>query len=774
MDGKGKVRSRSHALVFDVIRNKSGRRRIIARLLSMLVTAALVMAMMPMRVMAVDISSSKFGETIDWNETDNRVTVTGYGEMWDFDSNNKHTESTTDYYTPGGINNSFYWNPFEHRYSDYTVGFSSQTEKITYIGKYSFSGYHSSRSEQGRALTGSLDIPESVTKIGDYAFYYDKITSLKLNKKLREIGEYAFAWNHSLPSIVMNSDLQEIGSFAFAECHTLSSLVLNKGLEKIDADAFYNCDAIKGDLTIPATVKEIGERAFKGCSSYDGQLLFEEGSDLEEIPEDCFRNTGFDGILSLPDGLERIGANAFTNCCIERVYIPKSVTYIADTAFDKCNFIKKIYYGGTSTEWANIKGTDVNGFTGVPVAFSSKIKMCRVTFDSNGADPIGAQVVVEGDPLTVPVISREGYTLEGWYDDSGKKWNFDTDTVVDHMTLTAKWTADIKEFTVEFDSNGGSEVDSQTVAEGSKLIKPVTEREGYTLNGWYDEDSYKWDFDNDTVTKDMVLKAEWAEEEEEPATEETDPANPENPGNEQDNNVKKYTVTFEPQNGDEAVKVSVSMGKCAVLPADPTRKDYIFKGWYTKENGYGNRFSSYTTVNANITVYASWSDNRGKVGYKKLVAKQKYDVSDFLSLPNTASKKKYVTSSKSVASVSSKGQVKAKKAGSSVITGQYMTGSAKDWTIINNSIEIDVEKPVVTKKYTASSLGSVSGNDLYQGTSIPPTSWESSKPNVAAVDRDTGEINILSSGTSKISIIWGEGKDAAKYKVTIKVPKGLS
>ena len=101
--------------------------------------------------------------------------------------------------------------------------------------------------------------------------------------------------------------------------------------------------------------------------------------------------------------------------------------------------------------------------------------MCRVTFDSNGADPIGSQVVVEGNPLTVPVISREGYILDGWYDDSGKKWNFDTDTVVDHMTLTAKWTAETKEYTVEFNPNGGSAVDSQTVDVGSRIIRPGTE-----------------------------------------------------------------------------------------------------------------------------------------------------------------------------------------------------------------------------------------------------------------------------------------------------------
>ena len=700
------------------------KRKDAARFISLLLSVVLISVLLPVTVFARD---SKFGETITWTGGYGDVTVTGYGEMWDFDVNGKHVESTEEYYTP---------RVWCDRGWDYTVGFSTQTEKITYIGNYVFSGYDSDR-----RITGNVDIPAAVKKIGDYAFYYNRITSLKFNSKL-----------------------QEIGDFAFAENDCLTSLVLNKGIVTIGDDAFSNNTALTGDLTIPASVTEIGERAFKGCSAFTGQLQFEDGSELENIPEECFRNTGFDGILSLPDGLETIGTNAFTNCRIERIYIPRTVTYIADTAFDKCSFIKKIYYGGTSAEWANIS-TDVRGFTGVPVDYESKIKMCRVTFDSNGADPVGAVVVVAGDPVTAPVVSREGYTLDGWYDGNGKKWDFEKNTVNDDMTLTAKWTAIKEEYTVVFDSNGGKGVGNRTVTEGDKLAEPETSREGYTLDGWYDENGNKWNFDSDIVTRDMILTAIWIENE-------ADPADPENPAN-PDGKIKTYTVTFEPQNGEEAKKVSVLPGKYAVLPEDPEWKTYRFNGWYTRENGYGTRFTAYTAVNSNMTLYASWSDNTGRVGYKKLVAKQKFDVSDFISLPNTASKKKYISSSKAVASVSSKGLVKTKKAGSAVITGQYIIGDSKDWSTVNNSIQIDVEKPVVTKKYIATALETISGNELYQGTSIPPSSWQSSKPNVAYVDSVTGEISILSAGTTKISVIWGEGKNAAKYKITIKVPKEL-
>ena len=644
---------------------KGRKRKAAARFISLLLSAVLISVLLPVSVFAED---SKFGETIAWTGGRDNVTVTGYGEMWDFDVNGMHVESTVEYYTPR-VHHDWYYGD-----DDYTVGFSTQTEKITNIGNYVFSGYDS-----GRYITGNVVIPAAVTKIGDYAFWFNHITSLNLNRKLREIGDYAFAEN---------------------DC--LSSLVLNKGLSKIGDDAFSNNTALTGDLTIPASVTEIGERAFKGCSSFTGRLLFEEGSELEDIPEECFRNTGFDGILSLPDGLLTIGTNAFTNCRIERIYIPKTVTFIDATAFDKCPFIKKIYYGGTSGEWDAVCG-NVAGFSGIPVQYNSKIEFFRVNFDSNGGSYVGSQVVVEGDPLAEPETSRSGYTFNGWYDENGRKWDFDSDTVTRDMTLTAEWT-------------------------------------------------------------------ETAPDTPEPES----PADGTDPEPSDGDNIKQYTVVFEPQNGEEAIKAAVSAGKYAVLPEQPVRKDYYFGGWYTRENGYGKLFTDYTAVESDMTVYASWYDEKGKVGYKKLVAKQKYDVSDFLSLQNKGKDSKFITSSKRIVSVSSKGIAKAKKQGSAFITGQYSSGKTNNWITVSNSMEIEVEKPAVTKKYTATSLGTISGNELYQGTDIQPSSFESSKPGVASVDNRTGSINILSPGSTKISIIWGEGKNAAKYKVTLKVPKGLS
>ncbi len=82
--------------------------------------------------------------------------------------------------------------------------------------------------------------------------------------------------------------------------------------------------------------------------------------------------------------------------------------------------------------------------------------------------------------------------------------------------------------TVKFQSNGGTEVESQKVQFGEKVIRPEDPiREGYELVGWFTDIhmSQKWDFENDTVEGNMTLYAKWTEK-----TENTGPDEPAVPG----------------------------------------------------------------------------------------------------------------------------------------------------------------------------------------------------------------------------------------------------
>ena len=174
----------------------------------------------------------------------------------------------------------------------------------------------------------------------------------------------------------------------------------------------------------------------------------------------------------------------------------------------------------------------------ITISWDELVRLTRVTSTVLTATPNpavkGEQVTltaeVMGDlPVSGEVVFKLGSSTLGTKNlgPDGTATLTTTDLPVGTHTLTAEYLGDEnssgsvsnkvtlivenKEFTVTFDSKGGSAVDGQTVEEGSLLEEPVSTRGGYTLEGWYRNEDYtdQWDFENDTVTEDMTLYAKW-------------------------------------------------------------------------------------------------------------------------------------------------------------------------------------------------------------------------------------------------------------------------
>lgn len=107
---------------------------------------------------------------------------------------------------------------------------------------------------------------------------------------------------------------------------------------------------------------------------------------------------------------------------------------------------------------------------------------------------------------------KDGYMFLGWFTDDDVEWDFEKDTVKEDFNLNAKWrelSDDVDEYTVKFDSAGGSAVADQRVESGSKVTKPADPtREGYTFVGWQ-LDGKDYDFSK-PVTKSITLTAVWS------------------------------------------------------------------------------------------------------------------------------------------------------------------------------------------------------------------------------------------------------------------------
>lgn len=140
-----------------------------------------------------------------------------------------------------------------------------------------------------------------------------------------------------------------------------------------------------------------------------------------------------------------------------------------------------------------------------------------VTLNTNGGTINSGNVTgyTYGQGATLPTaddITRAGHTFEGWYEDenfSGSPVTEISATDTGKKEFYAKWT--LNTYTVTFDSQGGSKVDSQTVSHGGTVTEPTAPTyEGYTFGGWYTEAGCTTEYDFTTaVTESLTLYAKW-------------------------------------------------------------------------------------------------------------------------------------------------------------------------------------------------------------------------------------------------------------------------
>ena len=228
-------------------------------------------------------------------------------------------------------------------------------------------------------------------------------------------------------------------------------------------------------------------------------------------------------------------------------------------------------------------------------SFSKQITvtLSTISFSGNGATS-GFMESIQGaigQSATIPNVgfSRTGYTFTGWNtspDGTGTAYrpNATIQFAAQNITLYAQWK--VRSYSVNFDSNGGSAVASQSVKYGSKASRPTDPtRAGHTFQGWYTsrDGGARYDF-NQTVTGDVTLYAHWS--------------------------VNSYTLAFD-GNGGKASESSRTVqygSQYGSLPT-ATRTGHTFQGWYTAKSG-GTKVSPSTTMEAaNTTVYAHWSVN---------------------------------------------------------------------------------------------------------------------------------------------------------------------
>lgn len=143
---------------------------------------------------------------------------------------------------------------------------------------------------------------------------------------------------------------------------------------------------------------------------------------------------------------------------------------------------------------------------------SAAVETQTVTFMKDAETLFDTSVVKKGNTVGVPAEpTNDGYSFAGWYTDVKCTTAYDFNLPVNtDITLYAKWLA---KYTVSFDTDGGSTVESQTVVTGNKATKPTSTptKKGYNFVGWYTDNTYttEFDFENTIITDNTTIYAKF-------------------------------------------------------------------------------------------------------------------------------------------------------------------------------------------------------------------------------------------------------------------------
>lgn len=176
-----------------------------------------------------------------------------------------------------------------------------------------------------------VTIPEGVTSIGDYAFYYcTPLESVIIPEGVVSIGERAFELCESLKTVSLPSTINSIGESAFAICYSLESIVIPEGVTHIANETFLHCIGLES-VSIPDSVTSIGDYSFSTCYTLEN-LVIPEG--VVSIGRGAFELCEELTNLTISNTVTSIEESAFASCnSLENVIIPDSVIYIGKNAF---------------------------------------------------------------------------------------------------------------------------------------------------------------------------------------------------------------------------------------------------------------------------------------------------------------------------------------------------------------------------------------------------------------------------------------------------------
>lgn len=212
-------------------------------------------------------------------------------------------------------------------------------------------------------------IPDTVKTISDKAFYgCTSLVRIDLSS-VETIEQMAFGDCTSLKSLVIPSSVKSMAHFAFLRCTALEYLTIESEETSMTNLTFNGCNKIK-ELSAPASLLYCipsqklvsvdvngGERLehyeFMNCATLEEITLPDT---LKYVGENSFYGCVSLGFIGVPEGVESIGKSAFSECVsLYMIRLPSTLGSIGENAFYACEALAEIYYDGTAEQWEQIE-----------------------------------------------------------------------------------------------------------------------------------------------------------------------------------------------------------------------------------------------------------------------------------------------------------------------------------------------------------------------------------------------------------------------------------
>ena len=294
------------------------------------------------------------GDHLFWEIKDGVLTITGYGDMWNWD----------------GIKNYAPW-------YDYRL-------EIT-----------------------SVQLPEGLTSIGDNAFYYCiSLESITIPAGVTSIGEYAFLVCDALKTINVaaeNEHFSDIDGVLFNKSKTIllqypsgrteESYTVPDGVTEIGEGAFYH-SGVK-NIHLPEGVTVIGASAFSGS----GLSTIDLPSTLTYIGKGAFYRIPL-MTIDIPEGVTSIEEATFAECELQSIHLPASLTSIGEVAFYSCAHMESIDIP------AAVTSIDESAFQN---CYGLKSVTCRAPEPPTLGEDVFYLVDCPKTPLYVPLAALDKY-----------------------------------------------------------------------------------------------------------------------------------------------------------------------------------------------------------------------------------------------------------------------------------------------------------------------------------------------------------------------------